>query len=229
MTSSSEPSDLTPRQVRAARALLAWSQRDLAKAAGIGTSTVADFERGSRTPIANNAQAIRAALECAGVAFRSGGAVIGPSAPPIVGADGMGTPVRWVSAQDLSGWADRTDGAVSLPTLVGMLVRAGCGSEVRMHFPSDESVRHPGWDGTTEAARGDAYVPKGRTGWELSAQRRDIGGKATKDYDKRTAAPGPIDPGASAYVVRHAAPLAGEGRLGREPPIEGTLARGPGL
>ena len=201
MTPSSEFSELTPRQVRAARALLAWSQRDLAKAAGIGTSTVADFERGSRTPIANNAQAIRAALEGAGVAFRLGGAVIGPSAPPIAGLKGMGTPVRWVSAQDLSGWADRTDGAVSLPTLIAKLVRAGCGSDVRMRFPSDEGVRHPGWDGITEAARGDAYVPDGRAGWELSAQRRDIGGKATKDYEKRTAAPDPIDPGASAYIV----------------------------
>ena len=206
MNPSSELSELTPRQVRAARALLAWSQRDLAKAADIGTSTVADFERGSRTLIANNAQAIRAALEGAGVAFRLGGAMIGPSAPPIAGVNAMGVPVRWVSAQDLSGWADRTDGAVSLPTLIAKLVRAGCGSDARLRFPSDEGVRHPGWDGITEAARGDAYVPEGRTGWELSAQRRDIGGKATKDYEKRTAAPDPIDPGASAYVfvtLRH--------------------------
>ncbi len=201
MTTTAFPGDLTPRQVRAGRALLAWSQRDLAKAAGIGTSTVADFERGSRTPIANNAQAIRAALESAGIAFQRGGAVVGPAVPPVAGAGSAGTPVRWVSAQDLSGWADRIDGAVSLPTLIANLVRAGCGSGAKLRFPSDEGVRHRGWDGVTDVAKGDAYVPAGCTGWELSAQRRDVGGKATRDYEKRTAAPSPIDPGASAYIV----------------------------
>ncbi|WP_390895435.1 helix-turn-helix domain-containing protein [Bradyrhizobium diazoefficiens] len=51
--------ELTPKLVKAARALLAWSQQDLAKSAGVATSTIADFERGQRTPVANNAQAIR--------------------------------------------------------------------------------------------------------------------------------------------------------------------------
>ena len=199
MNASSPLVELTPRQVRAGRALLAWSQRDLAKAAGIGSSTLADFERGSRTPIANNVQAIRAALEAAGIVFRRGGAVVGPAAPSVAG--GTGIPVRWVSAQALSEWADRIDGAVSLPTLIAKLIRAGCGSDARLRFPSDEGVRYPGWDGITDVAKGNAYVPTGRAGWELSAQRSDVGGKATRDYEKRTADPALIDPGASAYVV----------------------------
>ena len=121
MASSSPPSDLTPRHVRAARALLAWSQQDLAKAAGVATSTVADFERRQRTPVANNAQAIRGALEGAGVRFLPNGAVIGPTVPIITASDRPGVPVRWVSAEDLSNWADRTDGPVSLPTLLAHL------------------------------------------------------------------------------------------------------------
>lgn len=44
------PKELTPKHVRAACALLARSQQELAKAAGVATSTVADFERGQRTP-----------------------------------------------------------------------------------------------------------------------------------------------------------------------------------
>ena len=40
-----EQKNLTPKQVRAGRALLAWSQQDLAKKAGVAASTVADFER----------------------------------------------------------------------------------------------------------------------------------------------------------------------------------------
>src|ERR1700744_4616557 len=118
MASSSPPTDLTPKHVRAARALLAWSQQDLAKAAGVATSTVADFERGSRTPVANNAQAIRNALEAAKIRFMPTGAVIGPALPPIAQSERPGAPVRWVSAEDLSDWANRTDGAVSLPTLI---------------------------------------------------------------------------------------------------------------
>src|SRR5215475_10768524 len=94
MASSSPPTELTPKHVRAARALLAWSQQDLAKAAAVSTSTVADFERGQRTPVANNAQAIRGALEGAGIRFLPTGAVIGP-AVPITKSHRPGAPIRW--------------------------------------------------------------------------------------------------------------------------------------
>ncbi len=60
---------ITPRQSRAARALLGWTQPDLARAANVGRTTVAEFERGKSTPIANNMDAIRAALEAAGIVF----------------------------------------------------------------------------------------------------------------------------------------------------------------
>ena len=60
---------LTSEQCRAARALLNWSQSNLAKASGHGQATVADFERGKRQPHPRNQQAIRAALEKAGIAF----------------------------------------------------------------------------------------------------------------------------------------------------------------
>ena len=59
-------------QIRAARALLAWSQQDLAREAHVAVSTVADFERGHRTPVANNADAMRGALESAGISFLPG-------------------------------------------------------------------------------------------------------------------------------------------------------------
>ena len=200
MTPSSPPADLTPKHVRAARALLAWSQQDLAKAAGVATSTVADFERGQRTPVANNAQAIRDALERAGIRFLPTGAVIGPAVPIITASDRPGAPVRWISAEDLSDWANRTDGAVSLPTLLAHLIQSTCGSAVQLRFPSDEGVRHPGWDGRTSTETGSAYVPKGDAGWEIGAQRSNIVQKADDDYRKRTAEPAPLDPARAAYV-----------------------------
>ena len=60
---------ITPEQCRAARALLNWSQPDLAKAAGTGRSSIANFERGARTPHPRNLKTLRATLEAADVEF----------------------------------------------------------------------------------------------------------------------------------------------------------------
>lgn len=56
-------------QCRAARALLGWSQGELAVAAAVSKTTVVDFERGTRTPHRNNLAAIHRALELAGIHF----------------------------------------------------------------------------------------------------------------------------------------------------------------
>lgn len=60
---------ISPAQTRAARALVAWKQDELAAAAGVGNSTVRDFEKGRRIPNNENLHSIRAALEKAGVEF----------------------------------------------------------------------------------------------------------------------------------------------------------------
>lgn len=197
---SSPPDSLTPKHVRAARALLAWSQQDLAKNAGVATSTVADFERGHRTPVANNAQAIRGALENAGIRFLPTGAVVGPPIPRFASSDRPGAPLRWVDAADLGAWADRVDGIASLPTLVANLIHATHGGVIEARFPSDEGVLHPGWDGRTMAQGSSRYVPEGVAGWEIGSQRRAITEKATKDYRNRTANPSPLDPATSTFV-----------------------------
>ena len=61
--------EITPSQCRAARALLGWTQGELAGAAATGVSTVKGFELGSSAPFRNNLAAIRRALEEAGVEF----------------------------------------------------------------------------------------------------------------------------------------------------------------
>jgi ribosome-binding protein aMBF1 (putative translation factor) len=58
---------MSPEQVRAGRAWLGWSQSDLAKRANVGLSTLKDFENAKRVPIINNLNAIRTALEAAGI------------------------------------------------------------------------------------------------------------------------------------------------------------------
>jgi DNA-binding transcriptional regulator YiaG len=63
---------MSPEQCRAARAWLAISQDDLASAAGVGSSTVRDFEAGRRTPIQSTLKAMKAALEARGIGFENG-------------------------------------------------------------------------------------------------------------------------------------------------------------
>jgi transcriptional regulator with XRE-family HTH domain len=191
---------LTPKQVRAARALLAWSQQDLAKKAGVAPSTVADFERGHRTPVPNNAEAMRTALTGAGVTFLPGGAIMGPPLPSIAAYSQSGAPIRWVNATDLAQWAERRDGQGSLPTLLAKLIRAATGPSTHLRFPSDEGVQYPDWDGTTRSDIETDYVPAGSSGWELGTQREGIAAKATEDYRKRTAEPGEIQPADSAFI-----------------------------
>ena len=56
-------------QCRGARAMLGWSQGELARAASVSKTTVVDFERGLRVPHRNNLAAIRRAFEDAGIKF----------------------------------------------------------------------------------------------------------------------------------------------------------------
>ena len=61
-------------QVRAARALLGWTAKDLAQKANVGISTVQRIENAEGTPNvhAANLAAIQSALEAAGVEFTNG-------------------------------------------------------------------------------------------------------------------------------------------------------------
>ena len=60
---------MTPAQSRAARALVNMTQPRLAESAGLGLSTIVDFERERRAVAPATVAAIRAALEAAGVVF----------------------------------------------------------------------------------------------------------------------------------------------------------------
>lgn len=190
----------SPRQVKAARALLAWTQGQLAKEAQIATSTLADFERGERTPVANNAEAITLALEKQGIRFTNGGAVTGPSSGRAAAATAPGGQVlRWITAQDLSQWASRRDGPAGLPELISRLIIVSCGP-IALRFPSDESILHSGWDGVADSNAATAFVPMGVSVWELGAQRQRIERKAEEDYVKRTAEPLGVIPANTTYM-----------------------------
>lgn len=63
---------MTPQESRTARALLGWTQQDLANFANVALSTVADFENGLRNPREPNMTAMATAFYKAGVIFEIG-------------------------------------------------------------------------------------------------------------------------------------------------------------
>lgn len=188
-----------PEHVRAARALLALSQADLANAAGVAVSTVADFERGMRTPVPNNAQAIKDAIEVRGISFLPGGPVV-TAQMPVPAIPKAGKPMRWIEAQHLVQWAGTRDGQSKMPELISRLLLATHGPAATLRFPSDDSIQHPGWDGVCDAPTKSPYVPAGVTAWEIGVQRDKVAAKADDDYGKRTADPLEIDPAKSCFI-----------------------------
>jgi len=106
--------------------------------------------------------------------------------------------MRWVTAQDLQSWAGRLDAESTLPELVRRLVHATVAPD-RISFPSGESVQTGGWDGIVHIDAGNAYVPDGWSGWELS-KRADVKTKADDDYQKRTDDPEHLSTSTSTFV-----------------------------
>lgn len=65
---------LTPRQLRAARALVGWSREALAEKSGVPAITTKQFENGDTDPRLSTLHKWRQALEAAGVIFIEPGA-----------------------------------------------------------------------------------------------------------------------------------------------------------
>ena len=63
----------TPAHSRAARALIGWSQDQLAAASKVAKATIANFETGKRDPYPRTLDDLRQALEEMGVEFSNGG------------------------------------------------------------------------------------------------------------------------------------------------------------
>lgn len=81
-----------PAQIRAGRALLDWSQEQLAAAAGVGINSVRDTESQKRPADSAAASAIRVALESEGIVFTPGSQKNGPGASLVAGRPNV---IRW--------------------------------------------------------------------------------------------------------------------------------------
>jgi hypothetical protein len=92
----------------------------------------------------------------------------------------------FVTARSIRDWATKLDARATLPHIVRRLVTATATGIDEVDFPAHESIQRPGFDGVVECSSGNAWVPTGRSVWELSTDQ-DVPGKANNDFKKRTA------------------------------------------
>lgn len=78
-------STLSSAQCRAARALLGWTQKDIATRSHVNLKTIADLERSARTPFPRTLKDIVEAFEAAGILFLE----------PEEGVGGQGVRLAW--------------------------------------------------------------------------------------------------------------------------------------
>ena len=103
-----------------------------------------------------------------------------------------------VDGTDLDSWANRRDAQSQLPQVVRGLIHATVDAS-RVEFRAGEGVQLAGWDGIVAAEQGNAFVPDGASGWELSTAK-DVKTKADHGYETRCENPGGIDPAQSTFV-----------------------------
>jgi hypothetical protein len=107
--------------------------------------------------------------------------------------------VKWITALDLSRWADTTGARTALSELVSALIRATASDIRSFRFPTGDSAQIPGYDGRLSARGGRAVIPDGESVWEfgVGAQYLD---KANEDFTRRTNTPGDITKSETTFV-----------------------------
>ncbi|MEP7010639.1 MAG: hypothetical protein ABJC13_09980 [Acidobacteriota bacterium] len=90
-----------------------------------------------------------------------------------------------ITATQIYQWAEKPEAKGLLPVLVRRLINA-TSSPTELSIRGADSLNLPGWDGTLNVAKGNAWVPVGQSRWEMGGSA-DVAGKARDDLKKRTA------------------------------------------
>lgn len=91
----------------------------------------------------------------------------------------------FVNALSIRQWADRIEARSILPQVLRRLVIATVDNISGIDFPAHESVQRSGFDGIVVCAQGNAWVPAGRSVWELGVNK-EVKSKADQEFEKRT-------------------------------------------
>ena len=106
----------------------------------------------------------------------------------------------FVSSRDLVLWADSIDARYALPKLMRMLIHSTSATGSTFRFPAYEDAQLSGYDGIVDSPDVGFNVPKGKSVWELSTERRPSA-KADSDYFKRLQNPLGYDPRQTTLVL----------------------------
>ena len=90
-----------------------------------------------------------------------------------------------VTRDDLIQWAKSNSGSTGLPRLVRSLIAETEPSAEWIDMPAGTGVELSGLDGVVRCARGNRFVPAGKSIWELTTQQSGTHKKAVDDYSKR--------------------------------------------
>ncbi|MGB7431330.1 MAG: hypothetical protein WA921_02535 [Ahrensia sp.] len=104
-----------------------------------------------------------------------------------------------ISANEIVQWASTHNAQSELPQLVRRAI-GQVGSSTAITMPAGASVTVGGFDGTVFAQDGNAWVPSGKSYWELSVNAKPRT-KADSDYQKRTAETSPEERSQSTYIA----------------------------
>ena len=102
------------------------------------------------------------------------------------------------NATDLERWSDRREARDMLPLVVRRLIQATVGCS-KLHVRTNEGVQLSGWDGIVHSERSSQFVPKGRSGWEMSVAK-DRRGKAEEDWKTRSTNGQPFQADEASFV-----------------------------
>lgn len=98
--------------------------------------------------------------------------------------------MRWVTATQLTQWADTRASESELPLLIRKLIIAS-GDWTKVSMPGGDSIFKPGWDGICELNSQAGLAPAGCSYWEIG-RNGDYHQKLKTDFAKRSAAV-PVD------------------------------------
>ncbi len=111
-----------------------------------------------------------------------------------------------VSRDDLIRWAKSDRGEKEFPRLVRSLIAETEPSAEWIDMPAGTGTASSGLDGIVRCARGNRFVPVGKSAWELTTQQDGLKKKASDDYEKRVKSSTTGQRAEIAYVAAACAP-----------------------
>lgn len=104
-----------------------------------------------------------------------------------------------INSTDLNLWANRNTSSSTLPQLLRRLIITTTKGLIFISFRAGDGTSIGGWDGRIDVTEGNAFVPEGKSVWELGTNR-DVKGKADEDYEKRKTDPLGYLPSETTYI-----------------------------